>query len=814
MFRTNRVVLGTMVVLIIGVLSAPTGAQEPVRHLPEDAPRAISTGPSAFIPVAIKRVAVDGPPVVVVDMARVPVSPESTKSLSAPGVHIQGEYAQGQSVPPALLKAEATRRGEPTVELDPEQFPSNIGGPLKVSGQEVIGFEGIPAEGFIPPDTVMAVGPEYIVEAVNVGFNVFTKTGIQTRAHTRFADFVNIPAGWNGGFTDPRVVYDVESGKFLMLILGIDGNPRQSFFWIMVSQTSDPNGAWWLYRYDTTTGPVGEEQWLDFASLGVDHWGVYVVGNSFGFNKGSGFQEAQLWTLNRAMLDGGAADGIFWPDLRWPNGDLAFSLQVAHPHTLADGQRTIFINNYPASGTQVCLWTYTGERWFGQGIGDATLTRAAIDARVYYGIFNNVDQPGSDWDIDGGDCRIGNAIYSHGTVYTTFGLDWNAGREYSEVYVAAFDSIAATKEWDYAIWHPDYFMFFPAITIEGSELNPDWMVAMSMTVPDDPLGFAGTFVVTHDPSTDTGTWTWDRLGLGPYSIWDSEGFVEGLGRNRWGDYSMAAYDWWCENAWGAAEYATLGNSYATRIFARTLGDAPLCRYVHVVNPNFGGTFLAGSTVNLLWSKMNIPTVDEMWVTFDDGSGTTAYGPLASGATSFLWTVPNVQTTNARIIVGAWDPVGATWHATDDSDTTFAVTGLPDLTAPFLDPPKTTLYPGEGMDVYNSLVNSAPVSSGPFDVEIGWSPDTTCTVDDVTLERRTVVNVAAGALDFSTTRVTIPAGTVAGIHYLCLLIDPYGAVSEFNETNNTTYREITILDPSLFADGFEGGSVAAWSSHTP
>ena len=60
--------------------------------------------------------------------------------------------------------------------------------------------------------------------------------------------------------------------------------------------------------------------------------------------------------------------------------------------------------------------------------GSLEAMNAAIYARVYYGIFNNVDQPGSDWDIDGGDCRVQNAVYSQGKVYTTFGMEWDGSR--------------------------------------------------------------------------------------------------------------------------------------------------------------------------------------------------------------------------------------------------------------------------------------------------------------------------------------------------------------------------------------------------
>jgi hypothetical protein len=352
--------------------------------------------------------------------------------------------------------------------------------------------------------------------------------------------------------------------------------------------------------------------------------------------------------------------------------DLAFGLQMAQAQSVNASQATFLINNYSGSGTGVCLWKLTGERYVGQGLGDAVLSNAAIDARVYYGIFNNVDQPGSDWDIDGGDCRIQNAVYSQGKVYTTFGMEWDGSHSYSEVYVAAFNVGDSTKAWDFSLWNTDYFMFYPALAIEGGDIDPNWMVAMSMTVPSDPLGFAGSIAVTHDPATDSGSFWWDRMGLGTYSVWD--GGSEGVGRNRWGDYSMAFYDWTCRNAWGATEYAADGNTWATRLFARTMDEEPLCPYIHMVAPNGGEAYTVGNVVQVEWSSMNILSTDEIWVRLTTGGPWTEYGPLAPGTNTYSWTVPDVTAPVASMEVGAWTPTGFIWHALDSSDGSFSIIG--------------------------------------------------------------------------------------------------------------------------------------------
>jgi hypothetical protein len=766
--------------------------------------------PQPSLPVDITPVTFEGAVLAKVDMAQVPETPQLAEG-GAIRTHIQGEFVQHEPVASTRSPITKGERGVPTVELDLRPRVPAPAGELGTPGDHVVAFEGAPASGWIPPDTVAAVGREYIVEAVNSGFQVYTKTGTQTRAYTDFESFVNLPPSWNGFCYDPRVVYDSFTNQFLMLILGLDTTNLKSYFWIMVSLNENPNGQWFVWRCDATTGAPGAEEWLDFASLGTDARGVYVVGNSFGFAQGSGFQQSRLWSFNRDLMTGGNSDGRVWNDLRWPNNDRAFGLQMAHALWYDNGDVAYFVNNYPGSGTQVCFWKLSGDRFEDQGLGDPMLSRTAITARTYYAIYNNVDQPGSPWDIDGGDCRIQNAVFSSFKVYTTFGLDWDGSHSYSEAYVLALDTLSNTKAWDFSIWNPDYFMFYPSIAVEGSEYEPNWMVAMSMTVPDDPNGFAGTIALTHDPATDTGSFWWDKLGLGPYSVWD--GGAQGAGRNRWGDYSMAVYDKHCDNAWGAAEYATASNSWATRLFARTLDEEAPCAYLHMVSPNGGEILVPGSTELLEWDSMYIPWDDDLWVWVDTGTETLEYGPLDAGETSYSWLVPNVDMPNARVYISAWPADDFRIRAMDSSDSTLTVIGLPDLESAALAAPAGACA-GQEILVDRAALNSGVVAVGGYQEELRLSSNATCTADDRLLAGGTFDGLEAGETDGFVYQFFLPGELEVGDFTLCQMIDPGGLLTEFDETNNVNTTPFSILTEDVFANGFEDDDPADWSGWMP
>ena len=78
----------------------------------------------------------------------------------------------------------------------------------------------------------------------------------------------------------------------------------------------------------------------------------------------------------------------------------------------------------------------------------------------------------------------------------------------------------------------------------------------------------------------------------------------------------------------------------------------------------------------------------------------------------------------------------------------------------------------------------------------------------------MTSLVPDAFNGATPTITIPASQPVGINYLCMMIDTLGTVAEFDETNNTVARPITIIPNLIFADGFESGTWGLWSSATP
>jgi len=117
--------------------------------------------------------------------------------------------------------------GQPDSALQKEALP-NVGATLGVD------FDGIPAQGFAPSDSNMAVGPNHIVETVNVRLAVYSKNGTLLSGPTNFGTFF-APLGGNcaNGASDPIVLYDRtldRDGQLLYPVCDSPGAPFVSEF--------------------------------------------------------------------------------------------------------------------------------------------------------------------------------------------------------------------------------------------------------------------------------------------------------------------------------------------------------------------------------------------------------------------------------------------------------------------------------------------------------------------------------------------------------------------------------------------------------
>src|SRR5208337_2087347 len=101
--------------------------------------------------------------------------------------------------------------------------------------------------GYVPSDSNLAVGPNHIVEVVNVQFAVYNKSGATLAGPTNIQNlFTTLGGNCSSTVGDPIVLYDRQADRWLISDIGAGSSYAEC---VAVSKTNDPTGAYYLYGY-------------------------------------------------------------------------------------------------------------------------------------------------------------------------------------------------------------------------------------------------------------------------------------------------------------------------------------------------------------------------------------------------------------------------------------------------------------------------------------------------------------------------------------------------------------------------------------
>ena len=117
----------------------------------------------------------------------------------------------------------------------------------EVAATPGVDFNGIPSPGYVPSDSNLAVGPNDIVEVVNVQFAVYSKNGTVLAGPTNIQNlFASLGGNCSGTVGDPIVLYDRQADRWVITDIGANVGYAEC---VAVSQTNDPTGAYYTYGY-------------------------------------------------------------------------------------------------------------------------------------------------------------------------------------------------------------------------------------------------------------------------------------------------------------------------------------------------------------------------------------------------------------------------------------------------------------------------------------------------------------------------------------------------------------------------------------
>ena len=245
---------------------------------------------------------------------------QTTDNFSASPIPLVGEpkiisNPEGTYTEPMIAPTNGSENLPPYVYVADPNATEN---PQVGSGQTVLlqKFPGVPMTNYIPPDCIIAVGPNHIIACVNSQFSIWDKQGNLLKSINAAQWW--LPA-WPDEAGDPQVIYDQFAGRWVMVWMQYNDVALTAGNLIAYSDDDDPLGTWYMYRLDTkTNGTVQTNNWGDYPQLGYDEEAIYIMTRAFGFSGGGPFY-SKFRVISKADLYSNSTGSLTYKDF-WDIG--------------------------------------------------------------------------------------------------------------------------------------------------------------------------------------------------------------------------------------------------------------------------------------------------------------------------------------------------------------------------------------------------------------------------------------------------------------------------------------------------------------
>ncbi|MGH3706924.1 MAG: hypothetical protein ACRDRQ_02205 [Pseudonocardiaceae bacterium] len=306
---------------------------------------------------------------------------------------------------------------------------------------------------------------------------------------------------------DPRAVYDPEWNRYILTAEGFPESNNNQYFFIGVSQTDDPTGAFYIYKLLVNNTPG---DFFDYPQLGFDNSAVTVTANVFPNKLGTPY-----FFKKSALYNGLGFTYWFFPGL---------AATTLAPSIMLDDNPTTFMTAAPTSGSAI--------RKFGFKDTDrdppANTQNGTIPVPAY-SVPPDAHQPGTSVTLDTSDSRFVNAgtqvgdrlFQTHtvglGSFPTPKFYEFNTTSN-TVVQTGFYFASATSDDWNASIAANPGREVFVTWSSTNAPANIRAQMRVSGKMPADPGIPAGTATVT------------------------SPGIYTSGSPHRWGDYSSVSLD--------------------------------------------------------------------------------------------------------------------------------------------------------------------------------------------------------------------------------------------------------------------------------
>ncbi len=411
-------------------------------------------------------------------------------------------------------------------------------------------FPGIPQTNSIPPDPIIAVGPNHVVACVNSRFSIWDKNGVLLKSidADQWCSYVLA----NPGAFDPQIIYDHFEGRWFMLWDNVNTTAQTAFFIIFISDDNDPLGTWYGYKLDArTNGNTVTSTWGDYPQIGFDDKAIYINSRQFYFTGGKLYDKIRI--LIKSELYAANGGPLSWKDL--------WGITIPGTSTFADVVHPSI--QYGISNEHYFIWAArSGGNFYGYYVLTNVLTNPTLTGRqiatAFYGQTPNANQlGGGSLLIETNGSHVKTApIYRNGFLYFTHSIRNTNFPSYASIRYVKLNVTNNTIVENYELGADRFWYFYPTIAVDP---EGNIGITASRSGLDEYIGSFYISRKANDPPGLSGA----RLispGLGNY-VKDF-----GSGRNRWGDYLGIYVDPSDEyNFWLFPQHAAATNTWGTTV---------------------------------------------------------------------------------------------------------------------------------------------------------------------------------------------------------------------------------------------------------
>lgn len=463
-------------------------------------------------------------------------------------------------------------------------------------------FPGIGMTNYIPPDPVIAAGPNHIIICANSLFKIMDKEGTVLKTIPASSWWAPVWPDENG---DPQVIYDHYAHRWVLVWMQYNATALTSGNLIAYSDDENPMGTWYMYRLDTKKhGTVSSNTWGDYPHVGYDEEALYISTGCVDF-AGGGHLYNKIRIINKSELYNSNGGPLTYTDL-WElhvpgegsQSDTIDYIQPGISYTPGNGE-WLFWASGVYNGPSVSADFYAIYKIINP------LTSPSIRGKVLpvqtYTSPPLANQLGGGLGIETIGWITRQPIIKDGFLYTSHDIQNSIYPDYSSIKYLKIDlsTVSITENVEYG--SEGYFYLFPALTLDKDN---NIAIAFSRSADTEYVGAYYTTWHANDPA-----------GFIP-----SSPFAEGKGNyvltyggslNRWGDYFGIYLDPSNDyDIWMISEYAA-----ATNIWGTYVGQIRMAPYTGVhafLQPssiNFGDVEVGTTSLNSSVMLANYGDVD-------------------------------------------------------------------------------------------------------------------------------------------------------------------------------------------------------------